>query len=206
MKKGELQKNILIGIELYRQKVAVSSEREVDIVKIQEFFQDSQASEIDQYLKIECYVKSMRTGWLGRSELRRCIMQALEKTDLRYLIQKIIQLKNEAVIKNDELLAIIRQTDSLDSPFELLLKAKEQKIQLLENELSSLKEEAEEVSDLNQELVEKHASLIQHYKSLQARYLKLHQLAGNAPEEDLNLLSFGSSKTQSHTSFFGGMT
>ncbi len=85
----------------------VSAERQKDIDWLLETANDFSMIDVKKHVAINNYIKSIHVGLLGRSELRRYILHALESVPLMGLIDELLEHhKAEIQAKKAEVLSL----------------------------------------------------------------------------------------------------
>ena len=144
----------------------LSNDRRKDVDSLRQILADSSRLAICKHAAISRYIRSLKRGLLGRSDLADYVWQALESVSIECLVQDLLARHKAELRAKDMALHALQPISSDPVTHDLLLAAKTA-------ELSKSQEHARHLNQKMARLVTVEQQLISKYKSLKQEHMKL---------------------------------
>ena len=152
----ELTVAVQMAIGRYQDKHSkLSSDRKKDIECLQDILADSSRLTSYKHAAITRYIRSLKRGLLGRSDLADYVWQALETVSMEYLIQDLLSRHKAELRAKDMALNALQPISSEPVTQDLLLAAKTAELSKSQEYSRHLNQQMARLRTIEQQLIRK---------------------------------------------------
>lgn len=144
----------------------VSENRQKDISAIKVILSDSVLVDAQKHVAIAEYLKSLSVGLMGRSELRRHVLQALESVSLMGLMDDLLRRHKAEIQARETQLHSLQAPQATQTVRDLLLEHKTVDLNQLQETYDVLNKRAKKLSSIHGRLFDKYEALKKSYRAL----------------------------------------
>lgn len=167
----DLEFAVVTAINRYCEKhPTLTRDRQGDIEYLRGILSDTSLVAAQKHVAISKYVKCVKKGLLGRSDLRDYVLQGLALVPLESLMDELLRHHAAELHSRDMKIHALQSPKSGSAAQELLLESKTSDLSTLQETHKDIKGKAERVAVLHAELVDKYKALKQAHIRLCRRY------------------------------------